>query len=323
MRTFAPARSRSRFSVLDAFKGLVGVTAVGFLAWALADQWIDVRARLNEFHWPLLGVAFVCVLVGTVCSMLAYRTLLFDLGSPLPWAATSRVFFLGQIAKYLPGSLWAVAAQGELARVVGVPRRRSASALLTSILLSIALGFMLGIGLLPTLSSDALQEFWWLLLLVPLAVMSLSPSLISRAINLLLHVARRPPLERPFSRAGVARASGLLLAMWIAFGLHLGAIMVGLGAKGAEVWPGAIGGFAVAWSVGFLAVLAPAGVGPREYVLVVTLGSVVPGGGTIALTAALMSRFVMTFADAVLAAAVLVLRGAPRQAGSRKEFHNR
>ena len=55
--------------------------------------------------------------------MLAWRALLADLGSPLPVRVAMRVLFLGQLAKYLPGStVWAVVAQTELAHDYDVPR---------------------------------------------------------------------------------------------------------------------------------------------------------------------------------------------------------
>ncbi len=45
--------------------------------------------------------------------------LLNDLGSPLPPAGSLRVFFLGQLGKYVPGSVWPAVAQMELGRDYG------------------------------------------------------------------------------------------------------------------------------------------------------------------------------------------------------------
>jgi len=39
-------------------------------------------------------------------------------------ALGSRIFFVGQLGKYLPGSLWALLVQMELSRKAGIPRSR-------------------------------------------------------------------------------------------------------------------------------------------------------------------------------------------------------
>jgi glycosyltransferase 2 family protein len=61
-----------------------------------------------------------------------------------------------------------------------------------------------------------------------------------------------------------------------------------------------IGGFAFAWSVGFLVVLAPAGAGVREVLLVAMLGPVL--GVADATAVALMSRVLTTAGDLITAA---------------------
>jgi uncharacterized membrane protein YbhN (UPF0104 family) len=63
----------------------------------------------------------------------------------------------------------------------------------------------------------------------------------------------------------------------------------------------AIGGFALAWCVGFVAVVVPAGAGVREVLLVAVLAPVIGAGGAIAV--ALASRLLTTAADLMTAAA--------------------
>jgi uncharacterized membrane protein YbhN (UPF0104 family) len=62
----------------------------------------------------------------------------------------------------------------------------------------------------------------------------------------------------------------------------------------------AIGAFAFAWCAGFLVIIAPAGAGIRELVLIVVLGPAL-GAGVIghnkALAIAIVSRVLMTLGD--------------------------
>jgi uncharacterized membrane protein YbhN (UPF0104 family) len=65
----------------------------------------------------------------------------------------------------------------------------------------------------------------------------------------------------------------------------------------------ALGGYAFAWCVGFVVVLAPAGAGIRELLLVAALGPVI---GTLNATAvALVSRAVNTISDLLCAGAAV------------------
>jgi len=50
--------------------------------------------------------------------------------------AAIRVMFVGQLGKYVPGAVWALAAQVELARDYDVPRRRSTTASLVGMAVS-------------------------------------------------------------------------------------------------------------------------------------------------------------------------------------------
>ena len=75
----------------------------------------------------------------------------------------------------------------------------------------------------------------------------------------------------------------------------------------------ATGAFALAWLVGFLVVIAPAGAGVREVTLVFLLQSAATGPQ--ALSLALVSRFLMTAADAIgFAVGVAIGRGRPASA---------
>ena len=104
---------------------------------------------------------------------MTWRALLADLGSPLPLRAAAKVFFVGQLGKYIPGSVWPVLAQMEMGRDLGVPRPRSAAAFF------LTLPIQLATGLLVTLVTPGWDRFGWLLLLVPVLLVLLQPKVIN------------------------------------------------------------------------------------------------------------------------------------------------
>ncbi|MCW2527641.1 MAG: putative integral rane protein, partial [Pseudonocardiales bacterium] len=131
-----PASTR-RSSVL---RGLLLLICVGVAAWALIGHWSDFRVDLAQLGWAHALLSVPPMLLGLVSGMLAWRAILSSLGSPIPAAAAVRIYFIGQLGKYVPGSMWPVVAQMELGRDFQIPRRRSVVALTMAIVTSLATG---------------------------------------------------------------------------------------------------------------------------------------------------------------------------------------
>lgn len=246
------------------------------------------------------AVAALCslaaVLAGLFASAMVWRALLSDLGSPLPMRTALHVFFLGQLGKYLPGSVFAVAAQMELGRTQGVSRSRVGTASLLFMGVLVAAGLLVASVALPLTSPDALHHYFWVIALLPAGLACLAPPILTRLVALMLRALRREPLDRPLSWTGVGTAVAWALGMWAAYGVHVLVLLLAQNTHGAANLPLlALGGYALAWTVGFLFLLAPAGAVLRETVLVVSLAPVLHG--TAATAVAVVSRGVMTLGD--------------------------
>ncbi len=281
------------------------VVAAGLAVWGLASQWTQVHAALAKLAAVDVAGAALCVIAGLGCMMMAWRALLTDLGSKLPLPAAIRVMFVGQLAKYVPGAVWAVAAQVELARDYHVPRRRSATASLVGMAVTLVVALIAAGVTLPLVSANAARHYWWVLALIPLAVASLYPAVVKFGLDLVLKVARRPPLEQAISLPGMARALAWAALGWLCYGAHAWFLIHEFAGRGPHVLALSLGAYALAWAVGFLIIFFPGGIGPREVALVAVLHPVMPAGS--ALVVALASRVVMTAGDLIWAGAGLLI----------------
>ncbi len=288
--------------------GLV-VVAVGLGGRAVGGRWGEVSRHLGELSLGWTAVAIGTSLVGQGVIALVWRELLADLGSPLPTLTGCRVFLLGQLGKYLPGSVFAVAGQMELAKRYDVPRQRSAAAGVVTLALNIAVGAIVAICALPLLPDRLAGRFLPALLLLPLAGL-LHPRVFTAILDRALRLIRRPPLEQPLTGRGIARASGWCVASWLLLGLHIWALCRDVGASGPVLALG-VTGFAAAWLVGFVVLFAPAGFGPREGVLVAVLAGSLVGGASSALVVAALSRLLLVLGDALLAVLALGVGRSP------------
>ncbi len=307
--------SSGRTSVRRVVRVLFLLVALGFGAWAIAGRWAEVSDGFARLSWPGLAGSLAAVLGALVAGMMMWRALLADLGSPLAFPDAAKIFFVGQLGKYIPGSLWPVLAQMEMGRDHGIPRSRSAAAFFLTYPVYLASGLLVAAVTLPVLAGESVARFAWLLLLIPVLVAALHPAVVNGVIGFGLRRLRRPPLERPLTRRGVLVSAGWALAGWAAYGVHLALIVRGLGGTGTTAVILSFGAFALAWCLGFLAVIAPAGVGVREVAMFAALAPVLDQGAATA--AVLCSRLIVSVGDLVCAAlAGLVSRRAVSSSGA-------
>ena len=293
--------------------GFVAI-AVGLGSYAVASEWTAVRSALASLGILAVLGALACVLLALAATMEIWRVLLGALGSPLPVRIAARILFVGQLGKYLPGSVWPVVAQMELGTAHRVPRHRSASASVLTMLLSLLTGLLAALATLPFVTRSA--QYRWVFLAVPALLVCLHPRVLNRVLDRLLRLARRPPLEKPLTARALAGALAWALASWVMFGLQIWVLATRLGAPYDKTLLLAIGGFAFAWCVGFVIVFLPAGAGVRDLLLVAALGPVLGVGAATAV--ALVSRAVMTAGD-LLTAGVAVAVGRRSGAAATKE----
>jgi uncharacterized membrane protein YbhN (UPF0104 family) len=289
----------SRRSARDWLSVAFLILALGFGIWFVAARWDRLSPVLGRINpWAVAG-SFAFGAVGTLCGMRGWRSMLADLGADLPLATATRVFLVGQLGKYLPGSVWSFLAQAEMAKSREVTRKAALTGSLLGAGVLMGSGLMVASVLLPFSSPQAVHKYWWVSFVIPVFVIGLHPRVAGAVIDKALRLVRRQPLDVRPTYAGTLRAAGWYLLGWLFLGLHAWLLAVGLGAEPGRSLPVTIGGLALAVSVGLLFIPAPAGAGVRDVALVVALSPVL--GSTEALAVALLSRVILAVLDFVLA----------------------
>jgi uncharacterized membrane protein YbhN (UPF0104 family) len=262
------------------------------LALALRSRWAEVRHELATLQSTELWLSLAAALIGVGASSGIWHQMLAGIGEPLPVRTSLRIFFIGQIGKYLPGAVWPAVTQAALAREHDVAPRATVSAVTLFLWVHLVTGTVVAVsilgvtGRLPALT----------LLALPVLAALLTPVFLGWSLQRLLRLARRSPLRQLPDGRHLASACGWALAMWMCYGLHLYLLTTAVGEPVNVVTTAAV--FAAGWVVGFVLVIAPAGVGPRETAIVTLLPLAVSSG----LVVAFVSRLIMTIADAAWAA---------------------
>lgn len=286
--------------------GVFFAVALALLLWTVLDRRAELADALTRLDARTVTFSLVLACAGLVAQLLSWRCLLDGTGSRVPVTAAARIYFHGQLGKYVPGSVWAVVAQAELGTAHQVSRARSAVVALGALAVLLVVGGAVAVIGLVAASPGSLSEYWWAVVIVPVVAVGLAPPVFNRVVARLLHVLRRGDHVVRIDGRAVVGSTVWALVMWVMFGLHAAVLVAALdpGSPGRAVLIGT-GAFALAWVVGFLVVIAPAGAGPREAALVLALSPVMSSSD--ALLVALVSRMVLVLADAAAAGVATLL----------------
>lgn len=284
------------------------VVAAGFMTWALADQWDAVKSTIQTAGALSIVISVLAAAVQVALMGEQQRQLLRGWGAHMPFFPWARVFWLSQLGKYLPGTAGAYLAQMELAKERGIRRAVTIVVILLGALLQVSTALLVGgVGLAH---QDVIVIPPWLSILavvisgILLLAIFIRPSIMVGAVNVVgRRIKRLGVIEAPQAEQPLRMAILITLVGWVLFGVHLVALM--------DVWTPAelvtaTSAFALAWVCGFLFLIAPAGAGVREAVLVALLLPVIGDGA--ALGVALISRFAIIVAE-VLLTVLAVLMG--------------
>jgi hypothetical protein len=244
---------------------------VGYLAYRAARD-----TDFSSLHYWALAAAFPAALLWWVCLARGWAALVDD-GAPgaavASWCRT-------QVARYLPGGIWAVVARATTVR----GRTRDKLAAVTAenvvvLLVSLAVGA----------AWATVHDVRWLPAVLLLGV----PLLGSRWLERRTQLGRRQVRGAALSYTVAYLAYGVvgLLVQVAVSGLH------------SPTYPLYVAGAScVAWAVGLVVVFAPSGVGVRELVYVWMLSGLYPRAELTA--AAVTSRLVTVLAELTVLAVV-------------------
>lgn len=288
--------------------GYSALITVAF-AYALYAQWGNLTDGLNRLGLAPILFSIALATLGVGVSGLVWLAIIRGLGATISFRDGARMFFITQLGKYVPGSLWPVAMQADIATQLGIPVRVAVMAqvlfMWVLVVTAAVLGSFAGLGLAYT--AIGVGGSLWFALFSPLLLVFLHPGITLAILNGILKMLGRDPLPGKLGWGATVQAVGWALVMWLIYGTHLWVLLDPLLHKGWLYWPAVdylvmVSLFAAAWLVGFVIIIAPAGAGPRELVLVATLG---PSTGVVI---AAISRVALILADGLCASIAALLQ---------------
>lgn len=248
-------------------KTLFGTAGVVFLVAAFLDTW-DRSAGLLVVGPGRLALASVAVFLSLHAGLHAWASLV---GAPA--RSLGAGFFTSQLGKYVPGGVWQAVGQVGYATSETVSVERATVAFATFAVTQAVSGTVVASAIVLA-PGDIPGWIRALAALGPLATLVLRRRWLVRPVGLVARLRGTSTIAEDVvpPQAAIYRSTlwgaGSLVAVGTAFALVLPVSL------SAGDWLTVCVAFVAAWTVGFLAIPVPAGVGVREGVLLLTLGHV-------------------------------------------------
>lgn len=264
------------------WKKAAAAALIAAAAWFLFDTIRDNWAQVRGYPWQVNGVLLAASVVALV-AVLAWGVFVWSLvlrrfeHAPVRLGTLQRIWFLSNLARYIPGSVFQFITAAQLSRSSGL----SPGVLLTSLLVHTALSLLAAVVVsawtLASSSFPTLAALWMGLGITLAAVLMVHPRLLNGVFTLVSQVAKRQVIRWNGSWGyGVALLCAGVLS-WILYGGAYFLLIRALTPVGVDALPVLTGVNALSFVAGFLTPL-PGGIGPREAAMTALLQGVLPAG---------------------------------------------
>ncbi|GAB4520312.1 MAG: hypothetical protein OHK0046_30400 [Anaerolineae bacterium] len=237
----------------------------------------DISSQLSTVSLPRLLLAHLLLILGKLLLVELSRQSVAVVNWPIDYRQMFNINAMSQLAKYLPGGIWQYVGRAGYYAGNGLPLKQITRAMILENIWLIASASITGILAYALYLGNPLLALvlllaWYALLVLLFRVYTGELRLI-RALYLL----------------------ALQGSIWSLLGLSL-LMLLSLNEPGAALL--AIGAFGLSWTIGYVALFAPGGIGVREGMLAAILGVVIAPAD--ALVYAAVNRVVWVISELLL-----------------------
>lgn len=270
-----PMNLRRLFTI--AIKTGLTLVVLYFVGRQLAQHWQEIKT----FEWQIdplplilsIGLGLLALLVFALC----WRGVIISFGHDVSVARSFKIAYLSNLGRYVPGKVWQVFGMLYLARKEGVQAEQAAASFVITQILAVPASFLvfMAAGLFEsTLLIDRVgiagQGTAYLLLALSVAgslVLVFRPEPLVRLANRLLRRLNRPTVSFCLDKKVALIIFVGYVFGWICYGVAFWLFLYSVVGFQAPNPIAATGLFNAAYQIGYLALFAPGGFGPREWVM--------------------------------------------------------
>jgi hypothetical protein len=280
------------------FVRVIFASVVVVVIYEIVANWQNIIMSMGIISSVNLAVALFLTLIGVLFGVEAWYQILVNLDEWFPRKVAYSVNLIGQLAKYLPGTLWAIVLQVELGAKWGISRSKNFLTSLVFLGISLLSGIILSIPA-ATSFTNAYPWLQWTFVLGLLGSIFLYARVLQASINLIVGILRRPKIDDPISQSKIILSTLCSIFAWGLLGMQV-VILVSAFIQLTMIQCFAMIGITIlALVAGQLAFFLPSGIGVREFVLISGVSTFTSYSNAVAI--AIVSRVIFSAADLLLA----------------------
>jgi uncharacterized membrane protein YbhN (UPF0104 family) len=256
-------------------------------------------------RWDLVALAAAIVLLTYALLIESWRRVIGAMGSSLDRAGAAYVWFVSNLARWLPGMFWQLGAMSELARRRGVPITVSTSSAVIVTIVNVFTGLIVATAFMAT--TPALLTTRGRIIIAMGAVVLLAMPLVApRAIALARQVTGRELVVPRIGFRAIAVAAVATTGAWLAYGVAFWIMARAVLPGGWRDLPSCIAIYTASYLTGLFNP-APAGVGAAEGMIILlapSLGVATSAEAAVLAIVVRLWRTVLEIAPGLLALAL-------------------
>jgi uncharacterized membrane protein YbhN (UPF0104 family) len=281
--------------------------AVWYFGIQVSGNWGELNSLVGTLHpnWWRIAESGVWVFLSYAVLIETWRQTVIAWGARLGWGAATRIWFISNLGKYIPGKVWQIGAMGALAQEAGVSGVAAVgSSLVVNLVNLLAACLVVMLAGSRQLAGPAFTlgiiTFFFAVAAAPWLLPPLA-RVVQRISGREIPEPRIPPLAIVLAIVGCALA-------WNLYGIAFRELAVALFGAPAGLTSAYTAVFTLSYLMGYLAIFAPGGIGVRESVLTTLLVSTGLASGAGAVTLVVVSRLWLTLLEASPGLILLALR---------------
>ena len=278
------------------------ISVVGFAAWYLWRQWNVATENGVSLDFQIRWVVAASAVILTTFLLLVetWRRVLRHLGSPLPLRAAARIWFVSNLGKYVPGRIWAVTTMAMMASDHGVPVSTVGASSVVLMVANVATGFsvvlLTSAGTVRRLAGGTAGV---IAVTVGLFVLLFAAPYIASHWNRIAGRFPRFQLTVSIPPEAVLTAIVGTTISWFLYGAAFMLFVRSLLGEASAPYSAFVSANAASYLVGYLMIMAPAGIGFREVAMATLLPALRIASAPQAAVITILSRLWLTALEIV------------------------
>jgi uncharacterized membrane protein YbhN (UPF0104 family) len=261
------------------------VIVIGLIFYFLGRQLVEHWQQVTEYEWQINVYYLLAALVSVIFTFFVFssvwRIIVLSLDKDVSYRKSFKIAYLANLGRYIPGKIWQMFGMIYLAKKEGVTEEEAVTSFGLSQIFAIPSGLLSGLvflglypGVLDEYSKIPFLTTGVIIVAAAIFVVSLLvvfyPRLMESAFNRIIKIIKRQPIRLRMNKSLAAAIYGGYFLAWSLYGFSFWLFVKGITVQATALLPMA-GIFIIAYQIGYLFLLAPGGVGPREAMMTMLL----------------------------------------------------